>query len=301
MKLGNRKVIFGAAFLVPLLALVLWFVSAASNRCELYQNLGYIYLAKGTLGPPRTQLGSAERWFSTALRSECQATPATFGLGQAYAGLGQPSRAVAALQGGAERMDLRHFLIGGLYEAMGRPEDAWRAYRTLPRDAAASFYRSGDAAEKRGDHQAALHYFSVATTINPAYPKALYAAAFIYWRRLGDTNKAVDLARQALAVDPKPSVERDFYQGLLCYYRHETACALAAWVSAAREPSTLDADSSPRYLAYEMLSRVLYERALLAQRSYASSELAVLGSRLRGVEDLAGPGLRQGSAPGGRR
>jgi tetratricopeptide (TPR) repeat protein len=298
MKLKHRRVVFGFAFLVPLLALMLWFVSAASNRCTLFQNLGNVYLAKGTLAAPRTQLGTAEQWFSISLRSECQTAPATFGLGQAYAGLGQPFAAISAFQDGAARSDLRHFLMGRIYEAMGRPQDAWREYRRLPRDAAAYFYRLGDSAEKQGDYQGAIHYFSVATTINPAYPKALYAAAFLYWRRLGETDKAVELARQALAVDPKPSVERDFYQGLLCYYQQETSCALAALVSATQETSSLDAGSSPRYLAYEMLSRVLYERALLVQRRYDSGQLAVAGQGLQGPDNAFGGGYGLARARG---
>ncbi len=254
---SKRSIIFGGAFLVPVLALLVWFVSAAPNRCSLYENLGYVYLAKGTLAPPRTQLRTAEHWFSESLVAGCQAAPATYGLGQVYSGLGQTAAAVTAFRSGDEHADLRRFLIGKLYDDMGREADASREFETLPRDAAAHFYRLGNRADSAGDAQKALYYYSLSATINPAAPKAYYASAFVYWRRLGEQDKAAQMIRRALAVDPTPSAQRELYRGLLCYYEDKMDCAQAAWASAARYPPSVDTGAGPQYLAYEMLGRAL--------------------------------------------
>lgn len=246
---------FVVAFLVPLLALASWFVLAATNRCNLFHNLGYVSLAKGTLAA-RSQLGAAERWFSESL-AQCPAASATFGLGQSFSRLGRQSPAIAALSDGEERADLRRFLIGRLYEEMGQEEDAWREYRSLPLDAAAHFYKLGSRAEEEGDFRKALQYYSISTTINPAAFKSYYGAAFVYWRELGDRDNATRMIRQGLAVDPTSSAQRDFYRGLLCYYQGKTGCAVEAWVAAVRNPSRIDSGPDPRSLAYEMLGRTL--------------------------------------------
>ncbi len=248
----------GAAVVAPLLALLLWFAAAPANRCSLYQNLGSVYLAKGTLAS-RANLATAVRIFTSPLLSECRSAAVTYGLGQAYARLGQAPAAIAALQSGTGRADLRHLALSKIYEETGRPDDAWFEYGKLPRDAAAYFYRLADQADRWGDTDRALHYLSVATMINPAYPKADYRTALIYWRRLGDQDQAAALIRRALAIDTKPSVERDFYQGLLCYYEDQTNCAVATWMSAVRETARVDPDANTRLLAYQMLSVALYE------------------------------------------
>lgn len=255
----KSKTVFGAAFLASLLGLMVWFASAPTGRCSVYQNLGYVHLVKGTLGS-RVELGTAEKWFSSALFAGCAGAPSTFGLGQAYARAGKPAAAVAALQGEGERGGLRRFLIGQVYQRTGRAGDAWREYAQLPRDAAARFYRMGTSAEAQGDYAEALRYLSLATTINPAASKAYYRAAYIYWRELEDPNRAAEMIRQGLAVDPKPSVERDLYAGLLCYYEQNLNCAVASWASAVNEKATLDPDANSRPLAVEMLVRMQREQ-----------------------------------------
>lgn len=257
MRFRNRSLILGGAFLVPLFILIVWSVSATSNRCNLFQNLGYVSLAKGTLAPPRTRLEIAEGWFSRSLGANCRAPSITFGLGQSYSRLGRPSLAISALNDGEERGGLRHFLIGRVYEEMGREEDAWREYGKLPHDAAARFYKLGDRAEKEGDFQKALRYYSVSMAINPAAFKSYYGAALVYWRRLGDEEKAAEMLREGLAVDRTQSAQRELYRGLLCYYERDVDCAVAAWVSAFNYPLRIDDGPDPRSLAYEMLGRAL--------------------------------------------
>ncbi len=258
--LKNRTLLVVLAFLAPLLVLTMWFAPSAQGRCTVYKNAGYIYLAKGTVAPPQTQLQSSAAWFSAALASGCQAAPVTFGLGQAYAGLGRPQAAIAALDDGNARGDMRRFLVGQIFDRSGQEEDAWREYRSLPLDAAAHFYKLGNRAEARGDLRAALRYYSVSTTINPAAFKSYYGAAYVYWQELGDEEQAVRLIRQGLAVDPTSSDQRDFYRGLLCYHEQKMDCALAAWTAAARNPSKIGTGPDPRQLAYEMLGQTLVAR-----------------------------------------
>lgn len=250
-----------AAAVAALLALATWVAAAPTNRCNLYQNLGHVFLAKGTVASSPMQLEMAEQWFSSPLLAGCRPADATFGLGQAHTGLGELTSAATALQRGSSREDLRHFVIGRSYEALGRPDDAWQEYSKLPREAAAYFFRLGARADKKGDFEQALHYYSVSTMINPSNAKAYYSAAFVYWRELGEVGKAATMIRWALAVDKKPSMERYLYQGLLCYTQADTNCALAAWLSAAREKARVDPYTNRRYLAYEMLSRLLAEEA----------------------------------------
>lgn len=273
-KYRKRKTKFGAAFLASLLALMVWLASTPFGRCAVYQNLGYVHLVKGTLAS-RVELSAAQKWFSSARFAGCASAPTTFGLGQAYARAGQPAAAISELQEEGDRNDLRRFLIGRVYEQTARRSDAWREYAQLPRDAAARFYRLGVSVEKQGDYAGALRYLSLATTINPAASKAYYRAAYVYWRELDDQDRAAEMIRQGLAVDQKPSVERDLYQGLLCYYEGKRNCAVAAWASAVNQPATLDPDANPRPLAIEMLTRMQRE-----QEQFNSGQLARLTRKL---------------------
>lgn len=229
-------------------------LTAPGSRCELAKNLGFAHLVKGTLAA-RANLQAAERLLSSPLLAECQPAPASFGLGQVYWREGRPAAAAAAMRAGQEREDLRRFLTARIYEQAGRRDDAWGEYRQLPRDAAAYFYLLADQADQRGDYEEALYNLSIATTINPAYPKAYYRAAFAYWRRLGDMDAAAAMIRKGLAVQQGASAERDLYLGLLCYYEEDAACATAAWTSALREKAVLEPAVDPRRLAYEMLTR----------------------------------------------
>ena len=129
------------------IVLVAWLIPAPRNRCILYRNLGYVYLAKGTLAA-RGDLDAAVRWFSASRPAGCDASAVTFGLAQSYAGLGRPAAAVSAFGQGGDRADLRRFFIGTLYEESGRTEDAGRIYRALPRDAAAYFNKLGARADR---------------------------------------------------------------------------------------------------------------------------------------------------------
>jgi tetratricopeptide (TPR) repeat protein len=255
----NRTLTFGAAFLVFVLALISWFVSASPARCDLAQNLGYAYLAKGTLTPQEAQLRTAQRWFTNPLLVGCLPAPASYGLGQTLSGLGQADAAVASLKDGNDRAELRHFLAGRIDEVRGRPSAAAAEYLQLPHEAAVHFYRLGALAQAAGDLQQALHYFSVSAMIDPTYPKAYYAAAYVQWRKLGNKEDAVESIRRGLAVDKGSSGERDFYQGLLCYYEDDTDCALAAWVSAFQKAPNPDTNNILRYLTYQMVTLALRE------------------------------------------
>lgn len=270
MRFSSLKFVAGGAFLVPVFVLIVWFVSAIPNGCTLYQNLGFVYLAKGTLTSSRAEISTAEDWFSSALRRECQSASVTLGLGQANSRLGRLWQAIAALQDGDERAGLRHFLSGRIDEELGQGEDAWREYRKLPLDAAAHFYKLGSRAEAEGNIEEALHYYSVATAINPNAAKPYYGAAYVYWWHLGDEGGATEMIRRALTVDRTASAERDFYQGLLCHYEGDTGCAVEAWAAALWNPASLDANADPGHLAFEMLSRALNPGRTTTARHFAA-------------------------------
>jgi tetratricopeptide (TPR) repeat protein len=260
MKDRNRNWVSRVAVLVPALVLVIWFASAGSIRCNALRNLGYAHAARGTLGGPASALRTAEHWFSTSLGAECPAGPPTYGLGHAYAGLGQPYSAISFFASVEERTDLRRFLISRTYEAMGRNNEAWREYGKLPRDAAAHFNGLAFAADRQGDFDQALRYFAVSRIINPASPRSYYGAAFVYWRRLGDDDRALVMVRRALAVDDTASAESEFYRGLLCYWDNERECSLSAWSEVIAARPRADVGYETRFLAYEMLSRARAER-----------------------------------------
>jgi tetratricopeptide (TPR) repeat protein len=243
------------AVLVPLLVLGVWLAASGPVSCSLYRNMGYRHLAKGSIAPSRADLRTAERWFSSSLRAGCPLAPATFGLGHAYAQLGQQTDALSALAGADARIDLRRLLATRAYEAMGRTDEARQEYRKLPRDAAAHFNGLALSADKEGDYEGALRYFSIARLINPGAAKAYYGAAFVLWRRLGDGERAALTLRQALAVDRSDSPERRFYEGLLCYREGRLDCARSAWSANVGEEVQPGAAFDTRYLAYEMLSR----------------------------------------------
>ncbi len=268
----NRSLGFGAAFLVSLLALGVWLVSAGSLKCNLYRNLGYIHLAKGSLASSPGNLDAAERWFGISLREGCPAAPATFGLGHAYASLGEPAASVALFQQEGGRSALRRFLAGRAYEALGRVDDALREYGALPRDAAAYFVGLAALADREGRYEQALRYYSVARMINPSSTKPYYGAAFVYWRRLGDEERAAQFARQALMVETRTSFESEFYRGLLCYRMDQVDCARAAWSWAIRQKPRNDIQFDTRSLAYEMLSRSFVEAGRPERAQFAASD-----------------------------
>jgi len=219
-----------------------------------YQNLGYVHLAKGVFLQDSSSLEASEGWFLQAFKISKERHTADIGLARGYIALEKYLDAISSIEiKGDDRDAFRHILLAQSYSEMGMKAESISQWEQLPAEAAYYFNALGRSYETQQDYHQAAYYYEVSTYINSSEPKLSYDLAFIYWRRLPDPQKASEAIREALQYDTGESAQRDFYQGLLCYYEQDPDCALDSWKAAIKfEPDRFV------YFSYEMINVTVY-------------------------------------------
>ena len=219
-----------------------------------YQNLGYVHLAKGVFLHNSSSLAASEGWFLQAFQISKENHSADIGLARGYIAEEKYLDAISSLEiKGDDRDVFRHILLAQSYSEMGMKAEAISQWEQLPAEAAYYFDALGRSFEAEQDYNKAAYYYEVSIYINSSDPKLFYDLAFIYWRRLPDPQKASEAIREALQYDKGESAQRDFYQGLLCYYEQSPVCALDSWKAAIKfEPDRFV------NLSYEMIYAAIY-------------------------------------------
>jgi tetratricopeptide (TPR) repeat protein len=78
----------------------------------------------------------------------------------------------------------------------------------------------------RQEHLAAVGNYTRATTLDPTYAEAYYSRGVLYWREIGNYDRAIQDLTQALALDPARA-EAYFNRGLAYKLRNEPDKAVA--------------------------------------------------------------------------
>lgn len=249
-----RVFIFIRSIACVVILLGLWTIAMPQLAGVAYQNLGYVHLAKGVFLQDNSSLAASEGWFLEAFQISKERHSAEIGLARDYIAEEKYLDAISSLAiKGDDRDAFRHILLAQSYTELGMKEEAISQWEQLPAEAAYYFNALGRSYETQQDYHKAAYYYEVSTYINSSEPKLFYDLAFIYWRRLPDSQKASEAIRDALQYDKDESAQRYFYQGLICYYEQAPDCALDSWKEAIKfEPDRFV------YFSYEMINEAVY-------------------------------------------
>jgi tetratricopeptide (TPR) repeat protein len=78
----------------------------------------------------------------------------------------------------------------------------------------------------RQEHWAAVENYTRATVLDPTYAEAYYSRGLLYWREIGNYDRAIQDLTQALALEPIRT-EAYFNRGLAYSLRNEPDKAMA--------------------------------------------------------------------------
>jgi tetratricopeptide (TPR) repeat protein len=232
----------------------------------------------GALKAKKSDFSGAADDFTAVLALDPQNAPASLGLGMAYVGLGNSSRAIAAFNRVLEidsRSALAYYNLGLIYAASGDTAEALSYFNSAididPNLLPAYIGRGGVYAAK-GEFEPAIADYSRALTLDPS-AAAAYTGRGSAYRARGDMAQAIADLSRATALDPRNA--GGFYNlGLVRYFTKKYGDALKAFARSAELTNDPNAKFYPAFWAYMAKAKLGFNGKTILARVMAKMDPA---------------------------